>query len=145
MTKLKFEIVAAERVVYSDEVDVVIVPGVDGQLAILPNHAPLLTMLQPGDLTVRKEGEEQNIFVSGGFLEVMQNRVTVLADSAERAEEIDMSRAEEARRRAEEWLKLSPEDTDLTRAEAALKRAIMRIKVAERRKRRPPPSGGARG
>ena len=138
MTKLKFEIVAAERVVYSDEVDVVIVPGVDGQLAILPNHAPLLTMLQPGDLTVRKGGEEQAIFVSGGFLEVMQNQVTVLADTAERAEEIDISRAEEARRSAEERLKVHPEGADLARAEVALKRAMMRIKVAERRRKRPP-------
>jgi len=138
VAKLKFEIVTAERVVYTDEVDVVIAPGIDGQLAILPNHAPLLTMLQPGDLTVRKEGEEADIFVSGGFLEVMQNRVTVLADTAERAEEIDMGRAEEARRRAEERLRLRPEYADLARAEAALKRALMRIKVAQRRRRKPP-------
>lgn len=138
MAKLKFEIVIAERVVYSDEVDVVIAPGIDGQLAILPNHAPLLTMLQPGDLTVRKEGEEQDIFVSGGFLEVMQNRVTVLADTAERAEEIDIGRAEEARRRAEERLRIGPEHADLARAEVALRRAMVRIKVAERRRRRPP-------
>ena len=142
MEKLKFEIVSAERVVYSDEVDVVILPGIEGKLAVLPQHAPLLTTLQPGDLTVRKGGEEQSMFVSGGFLEVMQNRVTVLADSAERAEEIDVSRAEEARRRAEERLKVRPEDVDLTRAEAALTRAMMRIKVSERRRRRPP--GGRR-
>ena len=140
MAKLKFEIVTAERVVYAGEVNVVIAPGIDGQLAILPNHAPLLTTLQPGDLTVRKEGEEQDIFVSGGFLEVMQNRVTVLADTAERAEEIDISRAEEARRRAEERLRIHPEDVDLARAEVALQRAMMRIKVAERRRRRPPTS-----
>ena len=143
MPKIKFEIVTAERVVYSDEVDVVIAPGIEGQLAILPNHAPLLTMLQPGDLTVRKEGEEQYIFVSGGFLEVMQNRVTVLADTAERAEEIDISLAEEARRRAEESLKLRTAQVDLAAAEAALKRAMMRIKVAERRRKKPP-SGGTR-
>ena len=138
MTKLKFEIVTAERMVYADEVNVVIAPGVDGQLAILPDHAPLLTMLQPGDLTVRTEGDETAIFVSGGFLEVMQNRVTVLADTAERADEIDISRAEEARRRAEERLRIHPEDVDLARAEVALQRAMMRIKVAERRRRRPP-------
>jgi len=138
VAKLKFDVVTAERVVYSDEVDVVIAPGIDGQLAILPDHAPLLTMLQSGDLTVRKKGEEQDIFVSGGFLEVMQNRVTVLADTAERADEIDISRAEEARRRAEERLRIHPEDADLARAEVALQRAMMRIKVAERRRRRPP-------
>ena len=140
MTKLKFEIVTAERVVYTDEVNVVIVPGIDGQLTILPNHAPLLTMLQPGDITVRKEGEEESIFASGGFLEVMQNRVTVLADTAERADEIDMSRAEEAKRRAEERLRNRPEDVDLARAEVALKRAMVRIKVAERRRKKPPTS-----
>ena len=115
-------------------------------MAILPSHAPLLTMLQPGELVVRKEGEETAIFVSGGFLEVMQNRVTVLADTAERAEEIDVERAEEAKRRAEERLKdkeYLPE-MDLARAEVALRRALTRIKVAERRRRKPG-SGGVQG
>lgn len=140
MAKLKFEIVTAERVIYSADVDIVIAPGVEGQLGILPHHAPLLTMLQPGELVVRKEGEETAIFVSGGFLEVMQNRVTVLADAAERAEEIDIERAEAAKRRAEEMLRLRPADIDLARADAALRRALVRIKVAERRRR--PGSGG---
>jgi F-type H+-transporting ATPase subunit epsilon len=140
LAKLKFEIVTAERVIYSADVDIVIAPGVEGQLGILPHHAPLLTMLQPGELVVRKEGEETAIFVSGGFLEVMQNRVTVLADAAERAEEIDIERAEAAKRRAEEMLRLRPADIDLARADAALRRALVRIKVAERRRR--PGSGG---
>ena len=140
MAKLKFEIVTAERVIYSADVDIVIAPGVEGQLGILPHHAPLLTMLQPGELVVRKEGEETAIFVSGGFLEVMQNRVTVLADAAERAEEIDIERAEAAKRRAEEMLRLRPADIDIARADAALRRALVRIKVAERRRR--PGSGG---
>ncbi|MFQ5988230.1 MAG: F0F1 ATP synthase subunit epsilon [Dehalococcoidia bacterium] len=144
MPKLKFEIVTAERVVYSDDVDVVIAPGIEGQLGILPSHAPLLTMLQPGELVVRKEGEETAIFVSGGFLEVMQNRVTVLADVAERAEEIDIARAEEAKRRAEEGLRLRPPEMDHAAAEAALRRAMVRLKIAERRKKRPG-SGGAQG
>ncbi len=139
MPKLKFEIVTAERMVYSDDVDVVIAPGVEGQLGILPNHASLLTMLQPGDLVVRKEGEETEMFVSGGFLEVMQNRVTLLADVAERAEEIDVARAEEAKRRAEERIKQAPPEMDLAVAEAALRRALARIKIAERRKKRPGP------
>lgn len=141
MAKLKFEIVTAERVIYSDDVDIVIAPGIEGQLGILPHHAPLLTMLQPGELVVRKEGAETAIFVSGGFLEVMHNRVTVLADAAERAEEIDIERAEAAKRRAEEMLKLRPADIDLARADAALRRALLRLKVAERRKRKPG-SGG---
>ncbi|MGB2799219.1 MAG: F0F1 ATP synthase subunit epsilon [Dehalococcoidia bacterium] len=139
MPKLKFEIVTAERMVYSDDVDVVIAPGVEGQLGILPNHASLLTMLQPGELVVRKEGEETEMFVSGGFLEVMQNRVTLLADVAERAEEIDIVRAEEAKRRAEEQIKQVPPEMDLAAAEAALRRALARIKIAERRKKRPGP------
>lgn len=142
MPKIKFEIVTAERDVYTDDVDVVIAPGIEGQLGILPNHAPLLTMLQPGELVVRKGSEETAIFVSGGFLEVMQNRVTILADVAERAEEIDIEKAEEAKRRAEERLRLRPTEMDLTAAEAALRRALIRIKVAERRKRKPG-SGGA--
>lgn len=139
MPKLKFEMVTAERMVYSDDVDVVIAPGVEGQLGILPNHASLLTMLQPGELVVRKEGEETEMFVSGGFLEVMQNRVTLLADVAERAEEIDVARAEEAKRRAEERIKQAPPEMDLAVAEAALRRALARIKIAERRKKRPGP------
>ncbi|MDY6908250.1 MAG: F0F1 ATP synthase subunit epsilon [Chloroflexota bacterium] len=141
MAKLKFEIVTAERVLYSDEVDIVVAPGAEGQLGILPSHAPLLTILQPGELKVRKDGEETVMFVSGGFMEVMQNRVTVLADTAERAEEIDVARAEAARRRAEERLAEHRADMDLARAEAALRRALMRLQVAERRRRRPPVGG----
>ena len=144
MAKIRFEIVTAERVIYSDDVDIVIAPGIEGQMAILPSHAPLLTMLQPGELVVRKDGEETAIFVSGGFLEVMQNRVTVLADTAERAEEIDVERAEEAKRRAEERLAGRLPEMDLARAEVALRRALTRIKVAERRRRKPG-SGGVQG
>ncbi len=145
MVKLKFEIVTAERIVYSDEVDIVIAPGVEGQLGILPSHAPLLTMLQPGEMLVRKDGEETAMFVSGGFLEVMQNRVTVLADIAERAEEIDISRAEAAKSRAEQRLEERPAEMDLAAAEAALMRSLMRLKIAERRRKRKPGSGGTQG
>ena len=144
MAKIKFEIATAERVIYSDDVDIVIAPGIEGQMAILPSHAPLLTMLQPGELVVRKDGEETAIFVSGGFLEVMQNRVTILADTAERAEEIDVERAEAAKRRAEERLAGRLPEMDLARAEIALRRALTRIKVAERRRRKPG-SGGVQG
>ncbi len=139
MPKIRFNIVTAERMVYSDDVDVVIAPGVEGQLSILPNHASLLTMLQPGELVVRKGGEEIGMFVSGGFLEVTQNRVTLLADVAERAEEIDIARAEEAKRRAEEQIKQASPEIDLATAEAALRRAMARIKIAERRKKKPGP------
>lgn len=145
MPKLKFEIVTAERVVYSDDVDIVIAPGIQGQMGILPSHAPLMTMLQPGELVVRKDGEETAMFVSGGFLEVMQDRVTVLADVAERAEEIDVARAEEAKSRAEERLKGHVPEIDLTRAEAALRRSLVRLKIAEGRRKKRSGSGGAQG
>ena len=130
----------AERVVYSDEVDVVVAPGTEGQLAILPSHAPLMTMLQPGELMVRKEGEEDSVFVSGGFLEVQANKVTVLADTAERAEEIDAARAEEARLRAEQRIAQPTAEADHARAQAAMMRSLMRLRVAQKsRKKRPRP------
>jgi len=137
MSSLKLDIVTAERVVYSEDVDAVIAPGVDGQLGILPHHAPLMTTLQAGELVVRREGKEDSLAISGGFLEVRPDRVIVLADSAERAEEIDMSRAEAAKKRAEERLgdRRAPELDD-ARAEAALRRAMARLTVAEKMKRR---------
>lgn len=140
MPKIKFEMVAAERLVYSDEVDVVVAPGIDGQLGILPHHTPLMTLLQPGELMVRKGTEEHSIFVSGGFLEVRGDKVVLLADAAERAEEIDIARAEAAKRRAEERIAEYPAHLDHARAEAALLRSLMRLKIAEKsRKRRPQP------
>jgi F-type H+-transporting ATPase subunit epsilon len=138
MAKLKFEIVTAERVIYSDEVDVVIAPGIEGELAVLPHHAPLMTMLQTGELRAKKIGEEIAMFVSGGFLEVRGDKVVVLADVAERADEINISRAEEAKRRAEEGLKLRPTEIDRARAEAALRRSLTRLRIAEKRKKRRP-------
>ena len=139
MPKIRFEIVTAERVVYSDEVDAVVAPGLQGQLGILPQHAPLMTMLQPGELMVRKNNQEQFIFVSGGFLEVRGNKVVVLADTAERAEEIDTARAEAAKHRAEERIAQQPAHVDHALAEAALRRSMIRLKVAEKgRKKRPP-------
>lgn len=136
MAKLKFEIVTAERVVYSEEVDAVIAPGSQGELGILPSHAPLLTTLKPGMLMVRHGGEEQAMFVNGGFLEVMQDKVVVLADVAERAEEIDVAKAEEAKRQAEESLRKSASAVDIAAAEAALRRSLMQLKVAEHRRRK---------
>ena len=137
MGTLNLEIVTAERVVYSDEVELIVAPGIEGEMALLPSHAPLMTMLQPGELLVRKGGEDNSIFVSGGFVELMNDKVTILADSAERADEIDMTRAEEAKRRAEEKMELRTQtDIDAARAEAALRRSLMRLKVAERMKAR---------
>jgi len=140
MAKLKLDIVTAERAVYSEDVDEVIAPGIDGELGILPEHAPLMTMLLPGMLTVKRDGDELNLAVSGGFMEVRPERVIILADTAERAEEIDIARAEEARRRAEEAragaVTMGAEAQ--MAAEAALARALARIKVAQRRRRERP-------
>jgi F-type H+-transporting ATPase subunit epsilon len=137
MPSFKIDIVTAERIVYSEEVDGVVAPGVEGQLGILPHHAPLMTILQAGELVVRKGGEEETMAISGGFLEVRPDHVIVLADQAERAEEIDAARAEAARRRAEERLKdRRAGGLDATRAEAALRRAIVRLSVDDKLKRR---------
>ncbi|NOZ28091.1 MAG: F0F1 ATP synthase subunit epsilon [Chloroflexi bacterium] len=138
MATLHCEVVTAERVVYSGEADMVIAPGVEGEMGILPNHAPLMTALTYGELVIRKEGEEDVLIaIGGGFMEVNGNRVTILADSAERAEEIDISRAEAARRRAEERLRQRhQENIDFARAEAALRRSLVRLRVAEKVRRR---------
>ncbi|HEY41753.1 MAG TPA: F0F1 ATP synthase subunit epsilon [Dehalococcoidia bacterium] len=133
---IRLDIVTAEHLVFSDDVDIVVAPGIDGELAILPHHAPLMTMLQPGELRVRKGGEETFMAITGGFLEVRPDRVTILADAAERAEDIDAARAEEAKRRAEARLSGKLTDADMVRAEAALRRSLIRLRVAEKRRRR---------
>ena len=136
MSPIRLDIVTAERLVYSEEVDVVIAPGIEGELGILPHHAPLMTTLRAGELRVREGGEEFSLAISGGFLEVRPDRVIVLADTAERDEEIDLARAEEAKRRAEERLSQRTPETDVARSEAALRRSLARLKVAEKRRRR---------
>ena len=135
MPTMRFEIVTGERIVYSDEVDSVVAPGAAGELGILPHHAPLLTTLGPGELRVTKDGQEQSMAVTGGFLEVLGNTVTVLADTAEHVEEIDEERAREAMRRAEERIASRTADVDLERAMASLRRARIRVEVARRRRR----------
>ena len=134
MPTMRLDIVTAEKLVYSDEVSSVVAPGAEGQLGILPNHAPLLTSLMPGELKVLKDGEETNIAVSGGFLEVLKNVVTVLADTAERAEDIDVERAEAALKRAQDKVNSSGSDLDLERAIRALKRSQARVFVSKRKR-----------
>ena len=140
MPTMQLEIVTAERLVYSEQVNGVVAPGIEGELGILPHHAPLLTVLQPGELRIMKDGEEDTVMVvSGGFLEVMANRVVVLADAAERAEEIDEARVQEAIRIAQERLEHRTADIDLDRALASMRRAQARLKVVRRRRHPPPP------
>ena len=137
MATFKLEIVTAERMVYSDDVTALLAWGLQGQLGILPHHAPLMTMLQPGDLLIRKDKEEEVLAVSGGFLEVRPDKVIVLADACERVDEIDIARAEAAKKRAQETMKASPLAADAAVAEASLRRSLARLKVAERMRRRP--------
>ena len=135
MAKLSLEVITGERVLFQqDEIDEVVAPGAVGQLGILPNHAPLVTSLQAGELIVKRGAEEEPFFVSGGFLEVKRDKVTVLADSAEAGAEIDLERAEAARERALQRLQ-AESDVDRARAEAALRRSLMRLKVVRRRRR----------
>lgn len=138
MATTRLDVVTAEREVFSDDVDEVIAPGVEGQLGILPHHAPLMTTLLPGELLIKKGGEEFYLAISGGFIEVRPDRIIVLADAAERVEEIDIARAEEAKRRAEEKLAEPIPGVDMARAEAALRRSLARLRVVERRRRRRP-------
>ena len=143
---MMLEIITAERQVFSDEVDMVVAPGIDGQLGILPRHAPLMTMLKPGELMVRKAGEEDMyVAVSGGFMEVLGNRVSILADACERSDEIDEERAQQAVQRAQERLASRSEDMELERVMASLRRAQVRVDLVRRRRLRggqPPPGVG---
>jgi len=133
---LYVEVVTAEREIYSGEADMVVARGTEGTLGILPEHAALLTTLAIGEMRIKLGSAEEPLFVAGGFLEVRDNVVTVLADTAEHAEEIDEARAEEARRRAQERLEQSVSDVERAEMQAALERAINRIKVAELARRR---------
>ena len=134
---LQVEIVTAEQVIYSEEdVEQMVAPGSDGEFTVLPQHAEFITTLQPGELRITKGGSEEAMIITGGFLEVRDDRIVVLADAAERIEEIDIARAEEARRKAEEALLERTELADLAATQAALQRALMRLRIAERRGRR---------
>ncbi len=135
MAGIRLDIVTAERQVYSEEVDLVVAPGMDGEMAILPGHAALMTTLRPGELIIRRDGEETPLVITGGFMEVRPERVTVLADAAEHIDEIDAERAEAAKRRAEERLGEKLGAADLARAEAALRRSMIRLRVVQRRRR----------
>ena len=141
MSPIRCEIVTQERVVYDQVVDMVIAPGSEGELGILPHHVPLLTALQAGELRVKIGDGEESFAISGGFMEVQPDHVTVLAQTAEHAEAIDFARAEAARARAEELLREGPppDPDQYASIEAALRRSQVRLKVARRRKYRPGP------
>jgi F-type H+-transporting ATPase subunit epsilon len=133
---LSLEIVTAERLVLRDDgIDMVVAPSVEGEVGILPHHAPLLTILEIGELRVKKGADEQSIVIAGGFMEVLNDKVTILADVAERSEEIDVAAAEEARRRAQEALANREHVGDLAALETAMRLASLRLRVGTRRRR----------
>jgi F-type H+-transporting ATPase subunit epsilon len=139
MAGLKLTIVSPERELYRGEVDIVLAPGIEGQLGILPHHAPLITQLAEGEMCARVGGEEYYFAIHGGFMHVLPDEVIVLADVAERAGDIDIERAEAARQRALRMLATAPpEERRLT--EVALRRSTVRLKVARHRRRPVQPS-----
>jgi len=136
---IRLDIVTPERLAFSEDVDSVQVPGIEGELGILPHHAPLVSTLGFGELRIRRGGTEESFAIAGGFLQVRPDRVVVMAETADLASEIDLERAQEARREAERALEAGyREGADLAAARAQLQAALMRIRVAERRHREGP-------
>jgi F-type H+-transporting ATPase subunit epsilon len=136
---LRLEIVTPEKLAYEDEVDSVVLPGSEGELGVLPHHAPLVSTLGAGELRLRKAGQEESFAIVGGFLQVLPDKVVVMAETADMASEIDLEKAQEARRKAEQALEGGfVEGADLAAARASLQAALIRIRVAERRHREGP-------
>jgi F-type H+-transporting ATPase subunit epsilon len=141
---LTLQIITPERVLFEEgDVTSVTITGIEGELTILPSHSPLMTELRPGPLLFRKGGDEIDVALSGGFLEVRDDKVVVLADTAERSDEIDLARAEEARQRAQQQLATREGGIDIALVMASLEKAQARVRVAERRTRRRGGSAGA--
>jgi F-type H+-transporting ATPase subunit epsilon len=140
---LQLDIVTPEKLAYSDEVDAVTLPGIEGELGVLPHHAPLISTLGFGELRIRKGGTEEFFAIAGGFLQVLPDKVIVLAETADMASEIDLGKAQEARREAEKALESGyNEGADLSTARAALQTALLRERVAQRRHREGPRNRG---
>jgi F-type H+-transporting ATPase subunit epsilon len=136
---LQLEIVTPEKLAYEGVVDSVQLPGSEGELGVLPHHAPLISTLGAGELRLRKGGEEEFFAIVGGFLQVLPDKVVVMAETADMASEIDLEKAQEARRQAEQALESGyVEGADLAAARASLQAALLRIRVAERRHREGP-------
>ena len=133
---MRLEIITAERKVYDDDGELVVVPVSDGEFGILSKHAPLMSTLQPGELLIRKEGEDTYLAVSGGFIEVLDDRVTVLADAAEKSDEIDEQRALAAMERARDSLANRESTIELEQVAVAMRRAQIRLNVVRRRRNR---------
>lgn len=135
--KFRLDIVTPERLVYSQDVDVLTVPTVQGEISILAKHVPLVSIISPGEIKIKRDNEIEYMAISGGFVQVIPNKVIILADTAERAEEIDIARAEQARLRAQKLMEEKRGDK-LSHAEAmaAFQRALVRIKVGQRKRKK---------
>jgi len=131
-TKLQLQIVSADRSLLNETVDEVVIPGFDGYFGVLPGHTPMLAVLQVGELWYRQGQEKHYLLIAFGFAEVLPDRVTILAQTAEKAEEIDPARAEAAKKRAEERVARPMVDIDAERARIALLKALIRLQVASR-------------
>jgi F-type H+-transporting ATPase subunit epsilon len=132
--KFKLEIVTPERLMFSDDIDVLTTPTTQGEISIMAHHVPLVTMIAPGEIKIKKNKETSFMTITGGFIQVAMNKVTILADAAERAEEIDIDRAEAARERARKMLAEKHLDSiSHADAVAALQRSLLRLKVARHR------------
>lgn len=140
MSTLKFKIVTPEKVIYENEISQVSIPTMSGEVTILPNHIPLVSVLKAGELRIKDKNGEHNMAVSGGFLEVRgNNEIVILADHAERVDEIDITKTEEAKQRAEEQMKniKDVQDVDYARLQAVIDRELNKIKIAKKYKNLP--------
>lgn len=132
---LHVEIITPEKVVYKDDVSEIVVPTETGEIAILPNHVNLLTRILPGEMVIKKGVQEHFLAITGGFLEIVNNNINILADYAVRAEDIELAKAQEAQKRAEHMIKEKSSDKEFRIAEAELQKAVLQLKVAGKRKR----------
>jgi F-type H+-transporting ATPase subunit epsilon len=134
---LLLEIITPEKIIYKDEINEVLVPTVDGEITILPNHINLLTQINPGELVIKKGTNQQYIAITGGFLEVNNNNISILAEYAIKAQDIEVARAMEAKKRAEKLMSEKTTDNELKVAQGEMIKALLELKVATRHKKRP--------
>lgn len=137
MAKLHLEIITPQRVVLSEDVDAVVIPAIEGEVTILPEHIPLFTRVKPGEIKYIKGQDEHFMAIQEGFLEVLNDTINILTNYAVRSEEVEIAKVEAAKKRAEEKLKEKRSEEDLVIAEAELRRAILELKVARRTRHRP--------
>ena len=134
---LLLEIITPEKVIYKDEVDEIIVPTVNGEITILPNHVNLLTQINPGEIIIRKGVSQQSLAITGGFLDINDNKLSILAEYAIKAQDIEVARVMEAKKRAEKIMSEKSTDNEMKVAQAEIIKAILELKVATKHKRRP--------